>query len=159
MRAILFVAILAAAALAGCAGNSQPTPSVNHPVGPSVRDLPANFTDSRNVVGGADPLNQAPGAPCESPASSCVRYPVTVNATAGNVTMNVHLSWTVQANDFDLYLYKDGNQIDVSGAAPPGTSEQLRSTLRAGTYEVVVDPYGVAQDTFTLEVTFTPSGR
>ena len=155
MRALL-VAIVAAAALAGCASepDTQPQPT-NQPSTPVV-ELPANITDTRNVVGGLDLLNQPQtGGACVNPPSNCIRYPFTVNATSTNVTYTARLTWTIQANDFDLYLYKDGEQVDISGAAPPGTSEQLRGTLRSGNYEIAVDPYGVVQDTYTLDVTFS----
>lgn len=161
MRTLLIAAVVAVA-LAGCAGDNPNDPDpTTPPTGNVAANLPANITDSRNVVGGLDPINGdptglgvIPAAPCSSPVTECILYPFTVNETAGNVSMTAELTWTIDANDFDLYFYKDGEQVDVSGQAPPGTSEQIRATLKPGSYEIAVDPYGVAQDTYTLDITF-----
>ncbi len=129
-------------------------------------DLPAAIYDNRTVAFGADPFNFLPAGtpvggagPCTTQASTCFYYPFTVNATVnGTVAVTGSLSWTLQANDFDFYLYDTaGNQV-IAGASDvttgPGTQEALAGELVPGDYQVYVVAWLVVNDTYSLAVTF-----
>ena len=156
-RTLLLALLVAPAlALAGCTtGDGGATPTPTTPAdGGGAATLPPPIEDSQQVTGSADPLNFASGVPCETPSSQCFRYPFTLNATAA---IDATLTWTVPANDFDLYVFKDGAPFEQDGATPPGTEESVQAALDAGEYEVVVVAWGVSQDTFTLSATFAPA--
>lgn len=156
-RAVWWIAI--ALAFAGCMGpggdagnDTNETPDV----GEAPSGLPAPIEASEEVSGGADPTNFVTGEVCAGPAANCQRYPFELNTTA---TIVADLSWTVPANDFDLYLFLDGAQTETfSGNQPPGTTEGFEADIEPGSYEVVVVPWAVSQDTFTLSVTFEAAG-
>jgi hypothetical protein len=161
---ILAIALLALLA-AGCTTPAGTPTTTTGPVpGHAAAALPPAIADSKMVTGGADPVNmdtQLATEPCKNPPSACVRYPFTLNGTA---SYEATLTWTLPASDFDLYLMQDGKVLDSSagsaaGSPPatlPGTiGEALHGTLDAGHYELVVDPYSVAQDTYTFKATFT----
>lgn len=143
-------------ALAGCTtpgdggdGGATTTP----PTTPDASALPAPIEDSKTVQGSADPLAGTPiGPPCSSPLAQCFRYPFELNASA---TLDAKLTWTVQANDFDLHVFQDGQPTEfASTTPPPGTQEALSVELEPGAYELVVSAYGVTQDTYKLIATF-----
>lgn len=134
-------------------GDGGPGTNTTAPTSAMNGTLPAPISDSRQVVGGADPLNTAGQPQCSTPQAQCVRYPFQLNATA---TVTATLTWTVPANDFDLAIFQDGASVTAGegGSQPPGTEESIETELEAGSYEVVVIPWSVAQDTYTLDVTF-----
>lgn len=143
--------------LAGCTTPETSDDDTNStsPTPPTMADLPAPIEESKTVSGGADPTNFAGAPVCSAPTAACERYPFELNATAMIVA---GLSWGVPANDFDLYLFKDGEPTEIMSASnPPGTTEQFEESIDAGSYEVVVVPWAVSQDTFTLTVTFEPA--
>ncbi|MHB8633116.1 MAG: hypothetical protein ACYDBQ_03985 [Thermoplasmatota archaeon] len=168
MRALSFAAVLVVA-LAGCTGNAPAPTSAMPAAAHMLGALPHNISASQNVVGALDPINfdptnpLGPSHPCSTPQTLCVPFPFTVNGTAGNVTYTAKLTWTLQANDFDLYLY-DGDKIVASSAngtvnpsdpsTPHSPEEMLHGGLSPGSYKFVVDPYGVTQDTFTFSASF-----
>lgn len=156
------LAILLALAFAGCVNTpSDASDDTNQtdPDAPDMAALPAPIEASEQVSGSADPLNFAGQSPCASPTAQCHRYPFELNTTA---LMSATLTWTVPASDFDLYVFQDGAPIDVGGqgASPPGPpnpTETIEQELDEGAYELVVVPWSVAQDTFTLSATFASS--
>lgn len=163
MRVLLVLALASAALLAGCASNStSPTGDAKLPPAPAMSAVPANITDANhNVIGGIDPLNGDPTgqgllpfSPCTSAVEGCIRYAFDVNATAGNVTYQADLTWSIPASDFDLYLFHGSDVIATSGSSPPGTSESLSGTLEPGHYEFAVSPYSVTQDTYSFKAVF-----
>jgi hypothetical protein len=169
MRALLPLATFLALTLAGCAA----APASHTPTGTAApahaipAALPKDISDTRSVMGGADPVNVGVAvppttAPCVYPPNGCIRYAFTVNGTA---SYDAKLTWSLAASDFDLYLYQ-GNHLLASSAngiegnplagVPPGTTgEALKGSLEAGDYILVVDPYAVAQDSYTLTVAFS----
>jgi hypothetical protein len=169
MRALLLVALVATASLAGCA-STGPT-STTQTTGPApnaAASPPKDITDSKTVAGSADPANvgtNLASTPCANPPSACIRYPFKVDDAMGTVTYEATLTWGLGGNDFDLYLFKDGKQAAASangavnsplgGGNPPATArEHLKGSLEPGSYEIVIDPFSVAQDTYALKVTF-----
>ncbi|MEA3202658.1 MAG: hypothetical protein QOI63_324 [Thermoplasmata archaeon] len=174
MRALLPLALLLALALAGCASTPAGTSSTSgSPAPATLAPLPKDIAATQAVMGAADPVNVSPkpdpndplpAAPCATPPSKCFSYPFTVNGTA-KVAYDAKLTWGLAASDFDLYLYKDGKVVASSaagpegnplGGMPPGTiGEHLTDALDPGSYVLVVDPFAVSQDSYTLTVAFT----
>lgn len=156
MMRLAVLLLFSATLFAGCLGGEAPPPQETNSTTPDAEmaALPAPIEDSREVTGGGDPGNLATGEVCSAPTANCQRYPFTLNRTA-NVTGD--LSWTLPASDFDFYVFQDGAQV-ISGASDassgPGTSEHLEGEIEAGEYEIVVVPWGVARDTYTLTVSF-----
>lgn len=152
------LALAAVALLAGCLGGGEEaggnetngTAEGNATLAP----LPPPIEATEEVTGSADPV-PVTGVmpPCEAPSAQCFRYPFELNATA---TIAVTLTWEVPANDFDVYIFQDGEQITTTegGSSPPGNQEAFELELEAGSYEVVVSAYAVSQDTFVLSATF-----
>lgn len=155
------IACLLAAGLAGCADDSG---SDGGPDGGgedgdgAPASKPEDFQESQLVPASVEPSNQAGEDPCTNPADLCYRYPFTVpagNGTNGtSFQMTAVLTWTVDVNDFDLYLYKGSTQSAVSGDFPPETEERIAAAVGPGDYELVVVPWAVVGETFTLSVTF-----
>ena len=158
MRAVPIALLLL---LAGCLGaTNAPTPDTNATgaTSPELGALPAPIEDSQTATGSADPTNLALGMPvCSAPTAGCFRYPFTLNRTA-NITGD--LAWTLPASDFDFYVHQGDTQVisganDITAAQGAGaTSEHLEGELEPGDYEIVVVPWAVTQDTFTLRATF-----
>lgn len=155
-RPWLLALALLAVPLAGCASPPpEPPPSAAPPSAPPPPPpLPEPISDSRQVQGGADPLNTFTGAPCGN-ADACFPYPFTLLA---NATIDASLTWTVPGSDFDLYLYNgtvEAGSVEVMSASPPpGTEEAIATELGTGEYTLVVVAWLVSQDTYTLEATF-----
>jgi len=150
-----YAAVLALLLVAGClgaddepddgdAGDESDAGDVPRP------PLPAPIEDSQTVTGSADPANFVTGEPCTN-EMACTEYPFSV---ATNVSMSAQLTWTIDASDFDLYLYEGDEQVTLSGATPPGTSESISAALAPGDYRLIVVAWAVTMDTYTLEATF-----
>lgn len=143
--------------LAGCMGPGGDAPGdANDTTQPDgeMASLPPPIEVTQDVSGSADPGSSIAGPPCSTPSAQCFRYPFALNASA---LVSASLTWSVPANDFDLYIFSDGEPItDQGGSPPPGTSESFDVELDAGGYELVVSAYAVGQDTFTLNATFAP---
>lgn len=120
---------------------------------------PEDFEDSQMVAGGVDAGNFVTGDICNDPVDPCERYPFTVER--GTTTrppswdMVAVLSWTTDAHDFDLHLYQGGQSLDSSADPAPETEERITRALGPGEYEIVVVPWAVSVDTFTLTVSFS----
>jgi hypothetical protein len=150
MRGLLALALLALLT-SGCTEGPDPSTDSGSPAETPMEaaPLPEPIHASETVSASADPTNVA--GICMAPTAQCFEYPFELERDA-NVT--VALAWGLPSNDFDLYL--DGDQrIGSSAASPPGTQESIAASLDAGSYVVTVTGYAVAQDTFTLDVTFT----
>ena len=157
--AFLLLASTLLATMPGCLEDDDvPEPTDDAP--PMVAEnatLPADIMASETVMGSADPMNFVTGGVCESPTAQCFEYPFTIE---GNQSVNVDgtLTWGLEANDFDLYVY-EGNTEALNGAsdvtAGPGTMEHVEGPLEPGEYRVIVVAWGVGQDTFDLAVTFS----
>ena len=136
---------------AGCLGDgSDANGNAGRNDGPPP-PLPAPIEASEEVVGGLDPFNAVEGAPCTQEASGCTNYPFTLLTPA---MFNAELSWTLDANDFDLYLYRGDEQVALSAGQPPAVSESISGELAPGEYELVVVAWFVTSDTYTLTATF-----
>lgn len=151
----ILLALAATALIAGCiggddAGNETDDTGADNA---TAAALPPPIEASEEVTGSADPLSVTGAAACDAPTAQCFRYPFELNTTA---TISIDLTWTVPAHDFDVYLFQDGEPITTTegGSPPPGTQEAFDMELEPGAYEVVVSPYSVSQDTFTLSATF-----
>lgn len=142
--------------LAGCLGDDEePDEEPSDDTGTGTEPtppLPEDIEASEMVVASADPLNAVGMGICSSPAGQCFRYPF---STEAEVSLDALVEWTVDANDFDLYLVEGEEQVAVSGQQPPGTSEGFTVTVAPGSYELVVVAWAVTQDTFTLTGTFS----
>lgn len=151
------ILVLLSLAFAGCItkGGGAPDANATAPTSPMLpADVPAPITDSKEVTGGLDPANTAPGGvPCATPQNQCQRYPFQLNVSA---SMTADLTWTLPASDFDLHVFKDGAPVDDNSgsSSPPGTAEHLAMDLEPGSYELVVTPWGVPRDTYTVNATF-----
>lgn len=102
----------------------------------------------------------SPGLGVHSEASSEKRS-FTVGPNDGNASMTVEISWPSGVNDFDLYLYRVENGMEVfvddSAGGPPGTSEQIEvREPPAGDYVVEVLNYAATDPQWTGSVSFTP---
>lgn len=165
----LVPAVLLVAAFSGCLseetedpGDSAPT----EPPAPPPYEPPEDITETQLVPAGADPSTVAMENPCTTNPEACYRYPISLaepthpNQTV-NVAMAATLTWGIDANDFDLHVYRGSSEIgsSTSPAAPlPGGSNTERVDLtltQAGSYEVVVVAWGSVADTFELVVRFT----
>jgi hypothetical protein len=154
MRPILLLAACLVAA--GCVTPSTtPTPDANNSTN-STMDmgmLPAPINETKDVQGGVQPVRDpATNDPCSLPTSGCLHHKFDVAAPA---TMEATLSWGLQANDFDLVLYLDGKEVAADTNPPPGTSAKLSAELEPGSYDLVVVPATVSQDTYKLAATFS----
>lgn len=99
-----------------------------------------------------DPLTSAMGPACETDASVCFHYPISLAEPA---RLDATLTWNNATNDFDLYLYSDGERVAVDGGFPPATEESLELDLEPGEYRLRVVAWLVPQDTFTLDASFS----
>lgn len=154
----LLIACLLAAGLSGCLDESSSGDGADDGGDDGMEAAvakPDDFEDSQMVSGGLDPLNSVDGQICQTPPDPCIRYPFTVAPGNSSFQMTAVLTWGIDANDFDLYLYKGGEESTSAGDPPPETEERITATVGPGDYEVIVVPWSVASDTFTLSVTFT----
>lgn len=141
----------------GTASNDNATDSQARGHENTTAELPDPINASETVTGSADPLGPAQ-EPCSSPSADCDEYPFTLETTA---TLDAQLTWTQQASDFDLYLYKDdqqqaGNaQLEASGSDMLATSENFSVELEPGTYTIAVQASAVAEDTYTVKGAFS----
>lgn len=163
VRMIAPAVALVSVALAGCLGGDEPTPLDVAPTpveaAPDLAPLPDEIHDEKAVPAGVDPFNFAMMDICSQSVSTCFRYPFELaegnNSTFAPVRVEASLAWMTPANDFDLYLFRDGAQVTSDGATPPGNSEAISHDIEEpGAYEVIVVAWAVAVDTFTLDVTF-----
>lgn len=123
--------------------------------------LPPELHESEEVPFGMDVSNQVEGAPCASALSTCFKYPFSVkreNVIGGLPEADIVLTWTVASNDFDVYLYQGGAEVDRSADSVPGTSERIQLPLREGSYEVWVSAWSAAADTFELDLSWSRPG-
>lgn len=142
--------------LAGCTQPNGPA-GEGAPDAPRADGLPENYEVTGEVVAQGDPVIVASGAPCSTPGSQCARYPFTLNESAEVLAF---LTWTLAANDFDLYIFAEGAPTSSEGtnAGPSAqTSASVAEILPPGEYEVVVVPFFVGRDTYTLAVEFAPT--
>lgn len=161
MRILLILAALALAA--GCVTpDTTPTTPTNGTTNTTtdMAALPPPINDTKEVQGAADPGNIVTGAPCQTPNSQCFKYPFELN---GSAHMAATLTWGQPASDFDLYVFQDGKDMNAGGASDvstgPGTSEKIDIDLEAGSYELIVVAWAVAQDTYKVSATFgAPEG-
>lgn len=152
--------------LAGCLTDSQsvePTTPVVTPAPKVPPPLPAAIKDAKMVVAGLDPFNFVTGVPCSQPVSACYLYPFTVDDydvanSTGNVSIDAKLMWTIPANDFDLYVFKEGDAapVTMSAGSPPATEEAIAAELDGpGNYQLIVVAWAAVADTYTVEATFS----
>lgn len=149
------VALAALVALAGCLGSDDGDADDDVPDDVPTNDdrqpLPEPIEASELVVGGQDLTSPTLMGPCENEASSCYAYPF---EALGDVLVDASLTWSLDNNDFDLYLFEDGSEVASATNPAPQTSEVLSAAVDPGSYEVVVVAWLVGQDTFELSVTF-----
>jgi hypothetical protein len=126
--------------------------SEDRPCGPPLPPLPAPIHETGDVTAAVDPLPIGGQEPCQTPGQACVEVPFTLDRDA---TITATLTWGTDANDFDLYVMDGSGIVLTSGATPPGTEESIDDALEAGDYRLVVAPYAVANDTWTLDATFS----
>ena len=164
-HAILLAALLAFSS--GCLSGegNDPAPS-DAPASPATNaTVPAPLHFEGDVAVGVDPFNLVDGTPCSTDASTCFKHDFTVEeGTNVSVSLEATLAWTIEANDFDLYLYEgeeqlsqDGiNQFPPAGASAPPTMQVLRHDgLGPGDYSFWVVAWNAAADSYTLDVTFS----
>lgn len=120
--------------------------------GPPLPPLPGPIHETGDVTAAVDPLPIGGQEPCQTPGQACVEVPFTLDRDA---TITATLTWGTDANDFDLYVMDASGIVLTSGAVPPGTEESIEDALEAGDYRLVVAPYAVANDTWTLDATFS----
>jgi hypothetical protein len=182
----LWISVLAIAPLlAGCAQEAPKDDGMGGGAW-SMRPLqaPDNITATQDVPASAMGV---PGTgtgvlrACGEPGVSCYEFPFEIpfpagwnqtmdagaNATAGDaadeaatpaIQVKAHLSWGVPSNDFDVALYNaDGTEVVGDFASPPGTEANFQASAGPGKYVVLVTPFLVVGDTFTLDVTFAPA--
>ena len=153
MRSLLVLAM--ALTFAGCVtppGTTTPPTNGTTNTTADMGMLPPPINETKSVQGGLQPVTDPQSnAPCTLPTSACVHHKFDANST---VQMEAALTWGVQANDFDLWLFKDGKPLKGDNAPPPGTSAKLSLKLDPGSYDLVVDPATVSQDTYKLSATF-----
>lgn len=65
----------------------------------------------------------------------------------------VTITWPDATDDFDLYVYRNGNEV-ASSAASGTASEEVFLNEAFGRYEVVVVPYQVSDSGYTGDVSF-----
>lgn len=123
----------------------------NRPCGPPLPPLPGPIHETGDVTAAVDPLPISGQEPCQTPGQDCVEVPFTLDRDA---TITAKLTWGTDANDFDLYVMDASGAVLISGATPPGTEETIEDALEAGEYRLVVAPYAVANDSWTLDATF-----
>jgi hypothetical protein len=102
----------------------------------------------------------SPGLGVHSEASA-ERRAFTIGPNDGNASMTVRISWPSGLNDFDLYLYRVENGMEVfvddSGGGVPGSSEQIEvKEPPAGDYIVEVLNFAATDPQWSGSVSFTP---
>ncbi len=158
MRTLL-VLLLAMGLLGGCADDDDDNPAdatAAPTPAPAAVILPDNITDTHDVLLAQDVGNFIPvSGPCSNPTSACFVYEFTVpNDINGSVDVAASLSWGSVANDFDLYLVQNGEQVAASGDAAT-TSEGFATAIGGGTYEFWVVAWLVGSDTYQFDATFS----
>ena len=150
MRTLLLTAL--AVLLAGCSGQQgTPDPAPFAPSGPAAAPLPPPIHANGTMPPSLDPV--ASGGPaCSPPGSTCFRYPFRLE---GNATADARLSWSLDANDLDLYLMQGSQALDSSNRGMT-TSESLSAQLPAGDYEFVVQGSTTTLQDFRFDATFGP---
>jgi len=156
MQQRLALALILAVAfpLAGC--SSPPaSPPATPPAGPPAMTnatLPEDIDETMDVTAGVDPFNFAMQPICSQQVSTCFPHPF--NASV-NVSLTATLTWTLQASDFDLYLYQGNTAVAMSAGMPPSTQEAFTvPELAAGDYTLIVVAWSVPKDTYHLTATF-----
>lgn len=165
MRFVLAAAFLLAL-MAGCASDdSAEEPAAPAPEAGTDAPIPAPIHEEQDFTLALDPTNVATGQPCFGPSVDppCYYYEVQVETMVDFVAT---LSWTLEANDFDLYLYEGETQVSSDGIntvgavppEPPATTQVMRhEALPPGDYRFYVVAWNAAADTTTLDVEFTAS--
>lgn len=153
MRPLL---LLAALILAGCAApGSSPTNDSSTNSSTNIPIIPPPIEETKDVQGSLQPIpDPQANDPCALPTVTCYHHKFDV---ASAVKMEATLSWGVAANDFDLYLYKDGKEFKSDVAPPPATTAKLSEALEVASYDLIVVPASVGQDTYKLSATFAAS--
>jgi hypothetical protein len=90
----------------------------------------------------------------------CDHFTLTVGVTSSYWSTHsggaeVGISWTDGGNDFDLYVYNAAGDLVTSSAQGGTTSEKAVISKAAGTYEVRVLPYLVADSGYSGSAKFT----
>lgn len=117
---------------------------------PPERVLPETIDDTQPVTAGIAGVQGCSFVPV---AAECYEYTFTAENEVDYVAA---LTWGLEVNDFDLFLYdENGSEVNSGANSVPGTSEGFSGTLEAGDYRVVVLPYTSAPDTFHVTVTFS----
>jgi hypothetical protein len=93
-------------------------------------------------------------------------FPFTIKPGERNGTINVHLSWTNPADDWDLFVYRKGKggtlqTIGSSASGPPSTEENAVADSqgipwRAGAYVIRVVNYAATIPQFDVTLRFGP---
>lgn len=123
-------------------------PRVPQPLGAP----PAPIHETGDTTAAFDPLNLAGERPCSSPSADCSEYPFTANRT---VQVHATLTWGTPSNDYDLYITDASGAIVLMSASNPGvTTEAIADELPPGDYMLVVVPWAVAADSFTVDAVF-----
>lgn len=114
--------------------------------------LPDPIVADETMPPSVDPVSTG-GPACSPPTSTCFRYPF---ALQGNATAKASLTWDLEANDLDLYLFEGDEVLDMSNGGPT-TSESLTTPLEPGEYEFVVQGSTTVAQPFHFEASFEPA--
>ncbi|GEM_PF-5899241 len=139
--------LLASLALAGCASSPGSPPGNATNATAMAAALPPAIHETQAVQGSVDPPN-VPA--CSQATTQCFHHPFQLNASA---SINATLTWGLDRNDFDLYLFK-GTERVASSNGGSGTKEEIGQTLAPGAYDLVVGGTTVAADTYKLDAVF-----
>lgn len=118
--------------------------------------LPANITDSKDITAGVEFVSFFGVADrCSLPTSTCPEYKFTIPANATNASIAVELTWTLEANGWGVYVMKGTKDVAGSTDPPPNMKQTLEYTFKeSGDYKILVVPYLVSKDTYTLSAKF-----
>jgi hypothetical protein len=153
MRQIVLLLATVALALPGCIDVDE-----NPPVAPETEEdepvlpvLPEDIKDSKMVQASSALLGAG-----LSPIVYQYSFDVDPNEPSA-VKVDAKVTWSLEANDIDLYLYKDGatEPEAFSNDYPPKNYEAFQSSLKPGKYHLRVVAYAVVTDTFQLEAKFS----
>lgn len=160
MRAYVWMAA-AVAVMAGCLdGDKTDDETPTSTAGPQpTQELPENITTTGMFVASADPLNIGGFAVCSTPTAECHQVPFAVTDAQSGADLTATLSWSLPANDLDLYLYFEGEQISMDGInnvgdAPNNQQVMNHPDLAAGDYYFLVVGWNAVGESYALDVTF-----
>lgn len=160
-RTLSLAAVILSVVISGCLGGPAAEPvdsaSAAVPAAPELPPLPDPILDTKRVQAGLDPFNLAQRGICSQEVSTCFRYPFLLERPA---LVLGDLAWGLEANDFDFYIVDEQGEQAANGAndvtGGPTILESFGVDLKPGTYEVVVVAWLVAEDAYSLRVTFEP---